>query len=97
MGGEKLNLSSSTFVLILEELGGFGARAIEPELEGVPSKEGLMVPDAWIRVCVGLKGIKSINKTAFDGAASKKVAVAMPATPNDLTMILVKFILIMNF
>ena len=62
-----------------------------------PSKEGLRVPDAWMRVDVGLKGIKSINKTAFDGAASKKVAVAMPATPNDLTMILVKFILIMNF
>ena len=63
----------------------------------MPSKEGLMVPDAWVRVCVGLKGIKSINKIAFDGAASNKVAVAMPATPNDLTVILVKFILIMKF
>jgi hypothetical protein len=83
-------------VLILEELGGVGARAIEPELE-VPSKEGLMVPDAWIRVCVGLKGIKSINKTAFDGAASNKVAVAIPATPNDVTVILVRLMLIMNF
>ena len=27
---------------------------------GVPSKEGLRVPDAWMRVDVGLAGIKSI-------------------------------------
>ncbi len=48
-----------------------------------PSKEGLRVPDAWMRVDVGLKGIKSINKTALDGVASKRIAVAMPATPKS--------------
>jgi hypothetical protein len=56
-----------------------------------------MVPDALIRDCVGFKGIKSINKLALDGAASKRIAVAIPATPNKFALILeVKFILIID-
>ena len=65
------------------------------ELE-VPSREGLRVPEAWMRVDVGLKGIKSIYRIALDGAASKRVAVAMPANPNNLKLILVKFIFVIN-
>jgi hypothetical protein len=49
----------------------------------VPSREGLRVPEAWMRVDDGLKGIKSIYTRAFDGAASKRIAVAMPATPKS--------------
>jgi len=45
--------------------------------------EGLMVPDALMRVLVGLKGMKSMYKTALDGAASKRIAVAMPAAPKS--------------
>ena len=51
----------------------------------VASKEGLMVPDALMRVCDELagEGIKSIYKTALDGAASKRTVAAMPATPKS--------------
>jgi hypothetical protein len=49
----------------------------------VPSEEGLRLPDALMRVDVGLKGIKSIYIRALDGAASKRIAVAMPATPKS--------------
>ena len=45
--------------------------------------EGLMVPEALMRVFVGLKGMKSRYKTALDGVASKRIAVAMPATPKS--------------
>jgi hypothetical protein len=48
-----------------------------------PSEEGVRLPDALIRVRVGLKGIKSINKIALDGAASIRTAVAIPATPKS--------------
>ena len=63
------------------------------ELE-VPSREGLRVPEAWMRVDVGLKGIKSIYRIALDGAASNRVDVAMPATASNFD--LVKFIFVIN-
>ena len=66
-----------------------------PEAE-VPSKVLSRLPDAWIRVCVGLKGIKSIYKIALDGAASNKVAVAMPATASNFKPVVVMFIFVMN-
>ena len=50
---------------------------------GVPSKKGLRVPDALMRVDVGLTGIKSMYRIALDGAASKRIAVVMPATPKS--------------
>ena len=62
---------------------------VDGKLE-VPSREGLRVPEAWMRVDVGLKGIKSIYRIALDGAASKRVDVAMPATASNFD--LVKFI-----
>jgi hypothetical protein len=83
-------------LFIAEVLPPLGAVDTAPA-EEVPSKDGLMVPDALIRVCVGFKGIKSINKLALDGAASKRIAVAIPATPNKFALILeVKFILIID-
>ena len=36
-----------------------------------------------MRVDVGLKGIKSIYIIALDGAASNRIAVAMPVTPKS--------------
>ena len=48
-----------------------------------PSEEGLRLPDALMRVDVGLKGIKSIYKIALEGAASIRTAVAIPATPKS--------------
>ena len=80
-----VNLSKSELLLIPDVLG----ETLELEVatgDGEPkaaSKEGLRVPDDWMRVVVGLKGIKSIYKTALDGAASKRIAVAMPATPKS--------------
>jgi hypothetical protein len=52
------------------------------------SKEGLRVPDARTRVDVGLKGIKSIYKTALDGEASNRVAKAIAVAPQILEPIL---------
>lgn len=92
-----VNLSVSEFLLIPEVL--FPVVAVTtgfPVVE-VPSKEGLRVPDAWIRVREGLRGIKSIYKTALDGAESNRVAVKMPATASNFELILVKFIFVMNF
>ena len=60
----------------------------------VPSREGLRVPEAWMRVDVGPKGIKSIYRIALDGAASNRVDVAMPATASNFD--LVKFIFVIN-
>ena len=80
-----VNLSRSEFLLILdvsvEDVSvevTIGAAAPE-----ALSKEGLRVPDVWMRVDVELKGIKSIYRIALDGAASKRIAVAMPATPKS--------------
>ena len=56
------------------------------ELE-VPSREGLRVPEAWMRVDVGLKGIKSIYKIALDGAASTRATVAIRVAPQSLRLI----------
>jgi hypothetical protein len=77
-----VNLRESVALLIAEVLPPLGAVDTVPAAK-VPSKVGLMVPDAWMRVDVGLKGIKSIYTRAFDGAASKRIAVAMPATPKN--------------
>ncbi len=61
----------------------FGATDEVNAVVVVLSKDGLMVPDAWMRVRVELMGIKSIYKTALDGVASNRIAVAMPATPKS--------------
>ena len=94
-----MNLSRSAPLLIPDELTPDGPEVnnvLDGELEAA-SKEGLRVPDARPRVDVGLKGIKSIYKIALDGAASNKVAVAIPATPNIFKLILVKSIFVVNF
>jgi hypothetical protein len=44
-----------------------------------------------ICVCVGLKGIKSICKTALDGAASNRVAKATTVTPQSFALIMMNF------
>ena len=88
-----MNLSVSEFLLIADVLAPDEAVATGDGALVVPSKKGLRVPEAWMRVDVGLKGIKSIYKTALDGAASNRVAAAMPAIPNNLTLILVNIIL----
>jgi hypothetical protein len=78
-----VNLSVSEVLLIRDVVVPDELVVIDNGVLELPSKEGLMVPDAWIRVCVGLKGIKSINRRAFEGAASKRIAAAMPATPKS--------------
>ena len=92
-----VNLSVSEFLLIADVLGEPVAVTTGDGEAKVPSKEGLRVPDDWMRVDVGLKGIKSINKTALEGEASNRVAVAMPANPNNFKLVLVKVIFVMNF
>jgi hypothetical protein len=82
-----VNLSVSEFVLIPEVIAPVVAVATGFPVVEVPSKKGLRVPDAWIRVWVGLRGIKSIIKLALDGEASNRVAVAMPTNPNNLKLI----------
>ena len=46
---------------------------------------------------LGLKGIKSIYKTALDGAASNRVTVAITADPINFKLSLVRFIFVINF
>jgi hypothetical protein len=77
-----VNLRESVALLIAEVLPPLAAVDTAPTAK-VPSKVGLMVPDDWMRVVVGLKGIKSIYIRALDGAASKRTAVVMPATPKS--------------
>ena len=72
--------------MVLDELGEVGERATLAAAE-VPSKEGIMVQDALMRVCVGVKGIKSIDKTALEGVAFKRVNVAMPAAAKKLKQV----------
>jgi hypothetical protein len=50
-----VNLRESVALLIAEVLPPLAAVDAVPAAE-VPSKVGLMVPDAWMRVDVGLKG-----------------------------------------
>ena len=81
-----MNLSRSVPLLIPDELAPDGPEVNNVLLGAIEaaSKEGLRVPDARTRVDVGLKGIKSIYRIALDGAASKRIAVAiMPATPKN--------------
>ncbi len=77
-----MNLRESVALLIAEVLALLAAVDTAPAAK-VPSKVGLMVPDAWMRVDVGLKGIKSIYIIALGCAASKRIAVVMPATPKN--------------
>ena len=87
-----MNLSVSEVLLIRDVVAPDELVKIDNGVLELPSKEGLMVPDAWIRVCVGLKGIKSIYKTALDGAASNRVANAIAVAPQNLELILLNFI-----
>jgi hypothetical protein len=77
---------------ILDEKLPAGARMLTSEVQLVLRKILLRLPDAWIRVCVGLKGIKSIYKTALDGAASNRVAKAIAVAPQILGLMLMNFI-----
>jgi hypothetical protein len=86
-----VNLSVSEFLLIPDVLLSDWAVATGFPPVGVPSKEGVREPDAWMRVDVGLKGIKSIYKTALDGAASNRVATAIAVAPQILGLILMNF------
>lgn len=65
-------------------------RGLSPATE-VPSKVLSRLPEALICVCVGLKGIKSICKTALDGAASNRVAKATTVTPQSFALIMMNF------
>ena len=87
-----MNLSVSEFLLIPDVLLPDWAVATGFPPVGVPSKEGVREPDAWMRVDVGLKGIKSIYKTALDGPASNRVANAIAVAPQILGLILMNFI-----
>ena len=87
-----VNLSVSEFLLIPDVLLPDWAVATGFPPVGVPSKEGVREPDAWMRVDVGLKGIKSIYKTALDGAASNRVAIAITVDPQSFALIVVNFI-----
>jgi hypothetical protein len=92
-----VNLSVSEVLLIADVSGEPVAVTTGAGEAKVPSKDGLRVPDDLMRVDVGLKGIKSIYKTALDGAESNRVAVKMPATASNFELSLVKFIFVMNF
>ena len=87
-----MNLSVSVVLLIRDVVATDELVIIGNGVLELPSKEGLMVPDAWIRVCVGLKGIKSIYKTALDGEASNRVAKAIAVAPQISKVILLNFI-----
>jgi hypothetical protein len=80
-----VSLRESEVKLIAEVLPPDGAVVTDPTIGAglVARLNGLMVPDALMRVFVGLKGIKSRYKTALDGVASKRIAVAMLATPKS--------------
>ena len=92
-----VNLRVSELLLIPDVLFPVWAVATGFPAVGVPSKEGVREPDAWMRVDVGLKGIKSIYKTALDGAASNRVAIAIAAAPQSFILNLVNFIFLKNF
>ena len=77
-----MNLRESAPLLKTEELGPLGAVAALDTLLR-PSKEGSREPDAWMRVTDPEIGIKLIYKTALDGAASKRIVVAVHATPKS--------------
>ena len=82
-----MNLSVSEFLLIADVSAPDEAVATGDGALVVPSKKGLRVPEAWMRVDVGLKGIKSIYKIALDGAASTRATVAIRVAPQSLRLI----------